>query len=210
MKLPIDPLGGNTMKMRLLIAAGLLAGLSGCATYDYVGGSSGGYYHGAPSTQYSYPYGYGNYGGYGGIGYGSYGYGSYGYGGYGYGYPGYRPPIYYPSNQHRPPPRPPYGGHGNGNGHRPPPGNGNGNGNGNRPPRPPMPEGGNRSPWRNLDGLQRPQPRANDERPMQRPSQSMATPRPPMQQRPTPQYRPAPAQRAAPIREGGIERYEER
>ena len=92
------------MIKRLIISTGLLLGLSGCATYDYVGGGSGGYYHGSPSVQYSYPYGYPN----SGYGYGGYGYGS-GYYGYGsYGYPVYRP------NYNRP--RPPY----HGNGQRPP------------------------------------------------------------------------------------------
>ena len=75
------------MIKRLIVSAGLLLGLSGCATYDYVGGSSGGYYHGSPSVQYNYPYGYPD----SGYGYGGYGYGSsyYGYGNYGY--PVYRP-----------------------------------------------------------------------------------------------------------------------
>jgi len=46
------------MIKRLIVSTGLLLALSGCATYDYVGGSGGGYYHGSPSVQYSYPYGY--------------------------------------------------------------------------------------------------------------------------------------------------------
>lgn len=45
------------MKFRLIFAAGLLA-LGGCATYDYTGGGSGGYYRGAPAVQYRYPPGY--------------------------------------------------------------------------------------------------------------------------------------------------------
>lgn len=48
------------MKFRLIFAAGLLA-LSGCATYDYTGGGSGGYYRGAPAVQYRYPPGYSPY-----------------------------------------------------------------------------------------------------------------------------------------------------
>lgn len=209
--------GVTAMKMRLFLAVGLLAGLSGCATYDYVGSGSGGYYHGAPTTQYSYPSGYGGYGGFGGVGYGSYG-----SGGYVYGYPGYRPPVYYPSHQHRPPPRPPHGGNGNGNGngHRPPSGHGPGNppppgtGDG-RPPRPPPASNGGRgpSPWRNLDGLQRPQPRAQGERPMQRPmppARSMAAPRPMMQSRPPSQSRPVPIQRESQQRGDGVVRFEER
>lgn len=99
------------MKMRLLLAGGLLLGLTGCTTYDYVGGGrGGGYYHGAPSVEYRYPagypynYGYPYYGGYGGY-----------YGGYGNPY--YSRPIYRPPHNHRPPPRPP----GNGGENRPPP-----------------------------------------------------------------------------------------
>lgn len=48
------------MKFRLIFAAGLLA-LGGCATYDYTGGGSGGYYRGAPAVQYRYPPGYSPY-----------------------------------------------------------------------------------------------------------------------------------------------------
>jgi len=87
------------MKTRLMLAGGLLLALTGCTTYDYVGGRSGGYYHGAPSVEYRYPYGYpADYGYpyYGGVGY------------YGYGGPYYQRPIYRPPhNNHRPPPRPP-------------------------------------------------------------------------------------------------------
>ena len=47
------------MKMRLLLAGGLLLGLTGCTTYDYVGGGrGGGYYNGAPSLEYRYPAGF--------------------------------------------------------------------------------------------------------------------------------------------------------
>ncbi|MGV8961434.1 MAG: hypothetical protein ACOH1V_13805 [Stenotrophomonas sp.] len=171
------------MKTRLILATGLLLGLSGCATYDYVGGAGGGYYHGSPSVQQTYPYGYGGYGGYGRYGYGSYGYDD-------YGYRGYRPSyIYYPQNHYRPP----HGGQGNG--HRPPtPGNGDG-----RPPRPPPASnsGNNKSPWRNLDNLQRPQSRANGQ-PQQRSypqPQAMGSQRPDMQPRQAPQSRPAPVRR---------------
>jgi len=41
------------MKTRLMLAGGLLLALTGCTTYDYVGGGrSGSYYHGAPSVEY--------------------------------------------------------------------------------------------------------------------------------------------------------------
>jgi hypothetical protein len=88
------------MKTRLMLAGGLLLALTGCTTYDYVGGGrSGSYYHGAPSVEYRYPAGY------------PYNYGPYygGYGGYygGYGNPYYSRPIYRPPHNHRPPPRPP-------------------------------------------------------------------------------------------------------
>jgi hypothetical protein len=86
------------MKTRLMLAGGLLLALTGCTTYDYVGGGrSGSYYHGAPSVEYRYPagypynYGYPYYGGYGGY-----------YGGYGNPY--YSRPIYRPPHNHRPPP----------------------------------------------------------------------------------------------------------
>jgi len=179
------------MKKRLILSAGLLLGLSGCATYDYVGGGSGGYYHGAPSVQRSYPYGYP----YDSYGYGPYGYGSYGYYGYSnYGYPGYRPPyVIVPSrpqnghwNGHRPPPA-------HGNGQRPPrPGNNEG-----RPPRPPVNGGGGKSPWRDLDRLQRPQTRPPQA--MQRAlpvPQAAAAPQPMAQPRQTP-VRPASQSRGA-------------
>ncbi len=93
------------MNMRLLTTLIAAAALSGCATYDYAGGSgAGGYYYGRPSTEYYGPYG------------GAYGYPSYGYGSYYYGY-GYRDPYgyyggyypYYPYYPHWPrPPRPPH------------------------------------------------------------------------------------------------------
>jgi len=74
---------------RLLISALAVAGLSGCATYDYASGSGpGGYYQGRQTYEYTYPDGY--YRGYYGGAYGSYG--GYGYGYPGYGYPG---PTYY-------------------------------------------------------------------------------------------------------------------
>lgn len=157
----LNPGGYRTMKMRLIIAGGLLLALSGCATYDYVGGGRDGYYHGAPSTQYRYPAGYP-----GGYPYG-YGSGYYGYGGYGYGYPVYRS---YPNY------RPPHHGHRPGNGnHRPP----------DRPRPPTRPPGNNGgSPWRNMDSNTRPrQPsvsrpapqRQQQARPAQPPRQS--TPR---------------------------------
>ncbi|BCX45794.1 hypothetical protein ROV86_06865 [Stenotrophomonas pavanii] len=123
------------MKTRLMLAGGLLLALTGCTTYDYVGGGrSGGYYHGAPSVEYRYPagypynYGYPYYGGYGGY-----------YGGYGNPY--YSRPIYRPPHNHRPPPRPP------------------GNGGENRPP-PPRPSNNGGSPWRNMDSMRRP-PQSN-------------------------------------------------
>ncbi len=168
----LNPGGYLTMKMRLIVAGGLLLALSGCATYDYVGSGGGdGYYHGAPSTQYRYPAGYPGAYGYPSYPYG-YGSGYYGYGGYGYG--GYGYPVYRPVPNHRPP-------H---NGHRPPnhtrPPN-----QGQRPPtRPPGNNGG--SPWRNLDSVTRPRPQPGNNRPA--PSQQQS--RPP-QSRPSPPPRPA-------------------
>lgn len=147
------------MKMRLIFAGGLLLALSGCATYDYVGGGAGsGYYHGAPSVEYRYPYGYPS-----GYGPGYYGGGYYG-GGYGYGNPYYRPyPNYRPPHNHRPPPRP-------GNGGNPPV----------RPDRPdrPRPSYNGGSPWRNMDSLggrqqqQRPQQQRPSAPPQARPAQA--------------------------------------
>jgi len=166
------------MKTRLILSAGLLLGLSGCATYDYVGGGSGGYYHGSPQVQRTYPYGYP----YGAYGYGAYGYGGYygGYGSYGYPYPVYRPPHRPPHNGHRPPPQ--------GNGHTPPrPGNG-------QPPHPPPANGSGKAPWRDLDRLQRPQPRPGktESRPIRRPvPQAVAPARPVVPQRAAPERRPS-------------------
>ncbi len=120
------------MKLRLLTTLAVAAILSGCATYDYAGGSApGGYYHGRPSVEYYGPYG----GGYGYYGYPSSGYiGGYtGYGysrpyyGYGSGYYPYRP--YH--RPHRPPARPDHGGH--------------------NPP-PPTSQVKRAPPWRTLDG----------------------------------------------------------
>lgn len=159
------------MNTRLILSATLLLGLSGCATYDYVGNDAGGYYHGSAEVQRTYPRGYpGDYG------YGSYGYGSYGYGGYGgyyryYGYPHYlvtRPPH----DGHRPP--------GHGNGHAPPrPG-------GSQPAHPPPPAGSNKSPWRNMD-----QPRQPQAGPAQRnaPARRLAPVRPAAPTRAVPERR---------------------
>lgn len=127
------------MKFRMLaVAAVALTALGGCATYDYVSGSTpGGYYTGQPQVEYYGSYGYGY--PYGGYGYGYYGGSPYGYYGYPYGYYGgyyYRPPY---SSHH---PRPPH----------PRPG---GDGNATPPPSPPIghrPDG-NRAPWRDLDRL---------------------------------------------------------
>ena len=116
--------GGSIMKkLRLLTTLLAAAALSGCATYDYAGGSApGGYYYGRASSGAGY--GYGPY--YDGYGYPSYGYGG---GGYGYGYGGgyYNPYYgyggYYPYRPYHP--------------HRP------------RPPRPEEPGDGRAPPWRN-------------------------------------------------------------
>ena len=147
------------MKLRLITSAALALALGGCTTYGYVG-DGGGYYTGAPATQYSYS-GYG-----------------YGYGGYGYGAPyyAYRPGVsfglsygypyyYYPGGPYRPPyygrpyyPRPPHyhprpdHDHDHGHGGRPD--------HGGRPERPPVANDGqppplNRAPWRDLERLRR-------------------------------------------------------
>jgi hypothetical protein len=144
------------MKMRMLVAAGMMAFLGGCATYDYAGGESGGYYRGTPGVQYRYPDGY--YGGYGG-GYGSSYYYSPGWLGF-YDYPTY-PGRYYRPIYRPPPPRPGYGYGYPGGGHRPPPNNG-----GPRPPRPSQPgprpprpaetRQSSPSPWRDLNRLKQP------------------------------------------------------
>lgn len=142
------------MKTRLMLAGGLMLALTGCTTYDYVGGGrSGSYYHGAPSVEYRYPagypynYGYPYYGGYGGY-----------YGGYGNPY--YSRPIYRPPHNHRPPPRPP------------------GNGGENRPP-PSRPSYNGGSPWRNMDSMRRP-PQSNIQPsapPQARPAPAPSAPR---------------------------------
>lgn len=185
---------------RLIISAGLLLGLAGCATYDYVGGGAGGYYHGSPSVQYSYPYGYpyGRYDGYYGYGNGYYGYG--GYGG--------RYPIYLPPHNHRPPSRPPQHGHGNGHRPRPPHGQDMGPPTPSVPSRPPVNSGGGKSPWRDMDRLQRPQQsRPAAAQPMQRamPRPQAAAPRPAMQPRPA-----APARQPSHNRDRSGNRVEER
>ncbi|AZR25459.1 hypothetical protein [Xanthomonas vasicola] len=95
------------MKFRLIFAAGLLA-LGGCATYDYTGAGSGGYYRGAPAVQYRYPPGYSPY--YYGNPYGMpYGYGAGSIGLYDYPvYPVYRGGgYYYREYDRRPQYRPP-------------------------------------------------------------------------------------------------------
>lgn len=142
------------MKLRLLIAAVALAGLAGCATYSYSGGSSG-YYRGTPSVQYRYPAGYYNYGyPYYGTSIGLYGYGYPYYGGGGY----YRPypPAYRPG--HRPPPpnhgRPPDG--------RPPHG---------RPPQGERPPQNGRPPNRPPPTARPPRPEVSRPAPSQRVAQ---------------------------------------
>ena len=115
------------MKLRLLFASVLLAGLAGCATYDYSGGNAG-YYRGTPSVQYRYPPGYYNYG---------YGYPGYGYPYYGPGIGVYRSPYYHGGGYYVRPPshRPPRPRPGDSPGHRPPPNHGV------RPPDRPAPTG---------------------------------------------------------------------
>lgn len=124
----------------LLLPAIAVALLSGCVSYGYRGGH-GDYYYGQPTTEYSYPYGYGDYG--------------YGYGGYGY--PGYYSSPYWGGigyYRYYGPRRPSHhdGGHGNDHGHG---GNDHhgGNDGGNDPPRnlPDRP----RAPWRDLGRLDR-------------------------------------------------------
>lgn len=89
---------------RFLMSVIVLAGLGGCASYDYTAGSApGGYYSGSPRYEYSYPGGYyGPYRGAYGYGYGLSGYGGYGYGGYG-NWPGYYGPYHRPIYIVRPP-----------------------------------------------------------------------------------------------------------
>lgn len=177
------------MNMRLLMAAGLLASLSGCATYGYTEASApGGYYSGRPSVEYNYggsygygyPYGYGyGYGGSLSIGYGSLGY----YGYYPYGYP-YYGGYYRPRPPHNQSPGRPSGGDGP---YRPP-----------LKPRPPQTDGGGSrpSPWRDMDRLR--QPRADsDVQPRVRPVPvPQVTPAPPAyrpQARPTTEARQQPS-----------------
>lgn len=146
------------LTLRSLAVPLLALALGGCSTYGYVDGG-GGYYTGAPVTQYRYTDGYG-YPAYGypssGYGYSPYGYWSpgmsfglgygYSYGGYPRYYSPYRGGYYYPGAYygrppvHRPPPRP--GGHDHEPGTRPPTAGNDGR------PRPP-----NRAPWRDLDRL---------------------------------------------------------
>ena len=149
------------MKLRLFTGLAIALALGGCTTYGYVGDGGGGYYSGAPYTQYSYvtpgAYGYAGYGSYYrynpgwsyGLGYGYPGYYPYGgYGGGGYYRPPYgysRPPYYYP----RPPRpqhhdgRPDHGGRPDYDGRPDRPNAGN------QPP--PL----NRAPWRDLERLRR-------------------------------------------------------
>ncbi len=165
------------MNIRLIWAAGVLATLSGCATYDYAD-NGGGYYRGAPTVEYRYPDGYsdGYYAPYSAVPYG-YGAGYYGYGYYGYGGPYYYR-DYYGQPRYRPPPRP-----------RP-------DDNGRPPDRPPPISGGGggrvKSPWRDLDRLRRPDAANADPRPqsMQPRPQSMQ-PRPASAPRPAAQPRPS-------------------
>lgn len=134
------------MKARMLMAAGMMALLGGCATYDYTDG----YYRGSPDVRYRYPPGY--YGGYDGY----YGYPYYyspGWLGL-YDYPVY-PGRYYNRPIRRPPPRP-----GNDYPGPRPPGNA-----GPRPPRPSQPSvprpprpseprpSSSPSPWRDLNRI---------------------------------------------------------
>lgn len=143
------------MKLRLFTGLALALTLGGCTTYGYVG-DGGGYYTGAPQTQYRY---YGD-------SYGPYGYGSsYYYSpgvsfGLSYGYPY----SYYQGGPYRPYyggvyyPRPPYYSHvrpdhGHDRPDRPD--------HGGRPDRPPMADGNppplNRGPWRDIERLRRAQ-----------------------------------------------------
>lgn len=138
----------HPIRKLLLLPAIAVALLSGCVSYGYRDGH-GDYYYGQPTTEYSYPYGYGGYG------YGDYGYGGYGYPGY-YGSPYYSSPYwggsvgYYGYYGPRRPPRHD-GGHGHGGGDHH-----GGNDGGNEPPRnlPDRP----RAPWRDLGRLDRQEP----------------------------------------------------
>src|SRR5690606_739367 len=203
------------MKLRMLAGLACALALSGCATYDYVGGGGydGGYYSGSPVTQYRYyDYGYPSYGYSPGVSLGlSYGYPAYGYplyrgrypvdgaAGYPYfhGVP-YRPPAVRPGHHGRP--------------------------EANRPPthgRPGHDGPRDRAPWRDLERLrngeqprqQRPGPRTNMEsgrgsgelrgRPGSgSPPPGNLGPRPgtgtvPSGRMPSPEFRPRPASGAA-------------
>ncbi len=146
----------------LLLPAIAVALLSGCVSYGYRDGR-GDYYYGQPTTEYSYPYGYGGYG-YGGYGYPGY-YNS-PYWGASIGYYGYYGP--------RRPPRHD-GGHGNDHGH----GDHGGNDGGNDHPPQNMPDRP-RPPWRDLGRLDK---RDRSDQPEQRqpwrPSPTQTTERAP-------------------------------
>jgi hypothetical protein len=148
----------------LLLPAIAVALLSGCVSYGYRDGR-GDYYYGQPTTEYSYPYGYGGYG----------------YGGYGYGYPGYYNSPYWGASigyyGYYGPRRPPRhdGGHGNDHGH----GDHGGNDGGNDHPPQNMPDRP-RPPWRDLGRLDK---RDRSDQPEQRqpwrPSPTQTTERAP-------------------------------
>lgn len=177
------------MRMRLVVSAAALLALSGCATYDYVGGGSGGYYHGHGGTVSSKGYGsYGVYGGYGPYDDYYYGPGSYSI---------YRPtvvrpvivkpvrPNSRPDNRPRPPqhhqgPRPGKPGPGHQPGQRPPQ-----QGHGPRP--------GGQRPGMGNPG---PRPGGNQNGPRPRPPEGSTAPRPP--QRPA---RPPSSQGSSPWRD---------
>lgn len=169
----------------LLLPAIAVALLSGCVSYGYRGGHGGDYYYGQPTTEYSYPDGYGD---------------------YGYGYPGgYSSPYwggsigYYGYYGPRRPPRH-GGGHGNDHGHGGGHQGGNDGGN-DRPPQnvPDRP----RPPWRDLGRLDR---RDRSDQPEQRlpprPSPTQAAERAPQQVRTVPR-RVQGVEGVAPIRRAG-------
>ncbi|UKE47478.1 hypothetical protein [Xanthomonas cerealis] len=157
------------MNMRLIWAAGLLATLSGCATYDYAD-NGGGYYRGAPTLEYRYPAGYsdGYYAPYSAEPYG-YGSGYYGYGYYGYDGPYYSRDYYGPPRYRQPRPRP--------------------DDNGRPPDRPPPVIGGGggrvKSPWRDLDRLRRPDAANAGPSPQSMQPRPASAPRPAAQPRPS-------------------------
>lgn len=142
----------RTLLSRVLAPALAIALLGGCVSDYAYRSDGGGYYYGRPSVEYRY------YGGYGGYGY-PYGYQPYGYYPYGYYhrrpyYPGY---PYYPTRPpyHRPPPRPPY-----------------------EPPhRPDNDNDRDKSPWRDLDRIEREHRARRDPRPPQAVPQRPAMPR---------------------------------